>query len=212
MLFATSLDVPPIGYYIFGHDAIGWVDWLGILMFLGVLLVVTVHGGLRHIEPAELLHLMHNNQINLMMLDVRSEADYNRFHIPDAVHLPIEDIPGSLAALHQMPYNTAFIVMSNDETAATEAWKILTAEAVPNVYILGGGINLWLQTFGDEGFKADYPILDDVGDDRLMFAFPAALGARYAPADPSLDVFEHLTYTEKVKISGARGAKTGGCG
>jgi hypothetical protein len=33
------------------------------------------------------------------------------------------------------------MVMSNDEQDATEVWKMLTAQAVPNVYILSGGIN-----------------------------------------------------------------------
>jgi 3-mercaptopyruvate sulfurtransferase SseA len=34
--------------------------------------------------------------------------------------------------------------MSNDEAAATEAWKVLVAESVQNIYILEGGVNNWL--------------------------------------------------------------------
>jgi thiosulfate reductase cytochrome b subunit len=33
--------------YIFGHDRVPWVDWLGALFFVGVLGAVAVHGGLR---------------------------------------------------------------------------------------------------------------------------------------------------------------------
>ena len=33
--------------YVLGHDSIGWIDTLGILMFVGVLLGVVAHGGLR---------------------------------------------------------------------------------------------------------------------------------------------------------------------
>jgi thiosulfate reductase cytochrome b subunit len=33
--------------YVFGHDRVGWVDALGLLAFVGVLLGVGVHGGLR---------------------------------------------------------------------------------------------------------------------------------------------------------------------
>ncbi len=33
--------------YILGHDSVGWVDWLGIALFIGVLLGVAAHGGLR---------------------------------------------------------------------------------------------------------------------------------------------------------------------
>ena len=35
------------GIYLFGHDRIIWLDWLGILMLLGVLGFVVIHGGLR---------------------------------------------------------------------------------------------------------------------------------------------------------------------
>ncbi len=33
--------------YVLGHDSIGWIDWVGIIMFIGVLLGVVAHGGLR---------------------------------------------------------------------------------------------------------------------------------------------------------------------
>ncbi|MCC6145936.1 MAG: cytochrome b/b6 domain-containing protein [Anaerolineaceae bacterium] len=34
--------------YVFGHDRVPWVDWAGALFFIGVLLAVSVHGGLRY--------------------------------------------------------------------------------------------------------------------------------------------------------------------
>jgi thiosulfate reductase cytochrome b subunit len=33
--------------YVFGHDRAPWVDWLGALMFMGVLVGAATHGGLR---------------------------------------------------------------------------------------------------------------------------------------------------------------------
>jgi thiosulfate reductase cytochrome b subunit len=33
--------------YIFGHNNISWIDWFGVIMFLGVLGGITTHGGLR---------------------------------------------------------------------------------------------------------------------------------------------------------------------
>ena len=36
------------GLYIIGHDNVKWIDWLGVLFFLGVLGSVSVHGGLRY--------------------------------------------------------------------------------------------------------------------------------------------------------------------
>ena len=49
--------------------------------------------------------------------------------------------------LREPAANTVYVVMSNDEVAATEAWKVLVAESVSNVYILEGGVNNWIKTF-----------------------------------------------------------------
>jgi thiosulfate reductase cytochrome b subunit len=38
--------------YIFGHSSFGWVDWLGGLFFLAVLLGVSAHGGLRIVKSS----------------------------------------------------------------------------------------------------------------------------------------------------------------
>jgi hypothetical protein len=164
------------------------------------------------IDPLELLTLLHDPKVNIQMLDVRSEGDFNRFHLLDAQHVPPEQIPAVLADLHAAPFNTVFVVMSNDETAATAVWQTLVAENLPNVYILGGGINQWLATFGDETFLAEHALLPNAADDTLRYAFPLALGARLAPANPNYDLFKGMAFTPKVKLSGPRGAKTGGCG
>ncbi|MBZ0318082.1 MAG: cytochrome b/b6 domain-containing protein [Anaerolineae bacterium] len=42
----TNTDVTDL--YIFGHNRAGWVDWLGLAMFLGVFAGVLTHSGLRY--------------------------------------------------------------------------------------------------------------------------------------------------------------------
>lgn len=36
------------GLYIFGHSAVDWLDWLGVLAFLGTLAGISLHAGLRY--------------------------------------------------------------------------------------------------------------------------------------------------------------------
>jgi hypothetical protein len=163
------------------------------------------------IHPAELLSLLHNNKVQVRMLDVRSESDFNLFHIREAEHLTQADIPDLLDEFRAVPGNTAFVVMSNDERAATAVWKILVAESVPNVYILEGGVNNWLATFTPADNVATTQ-LASFGDDQLGYSFPAALGARHPAANPNPDVFEDLEFEPKVKLQTKGGAKSGGCG
>ena len=165
------------------------------------------------IHPAELLHNMHEHKLNLIVLDVRSESDFNLFHILGAQNIRINEMEEHITQFHLEPANTLFIVVSNDETDATEAWKYLTAESVPNVYILEGGINNWLATFATE-FEEDFCAgeKDNVQDEELRFQFTAALGSSCPAAYPELEHFEHLEYEPKIKMELKRAPSGGGCG
>jgi hypothetical protein len=163
------------------------------------------------VSPGELLATSEDRLVNLVLLDVRSEADYNLFHLQGARHLPLEQVKDAVPELLLEPAaNTVYILMSNDEDAATEAWKIMTAESVPNLYILEGGINQWLKTFSAVAVDIR-PTPTPPGLDRLGYIFPAALGDRYEASAPSLHEFE-LEYTPKIKLQTKRGPSGGGCG
>ena len=100
--------------------------------------------------------------------------------------------------------------MSNDEEAATEAWKILKAESVPNVYILDGGINGWLNAYGGDSFgQEDRVRMRQV--DQPAFRFDAATGSRHRAAEP-VPNFLDLKYEPKVILELKRAPTSGGCG
>jgi len=163
------------------------------------------------IHPGELLSIMHDDRVNLVMLDVRSEADYNTFHILDAKNVAPDGALKLIGGLQYQSTNTVFFIMSNDETTATEVWKTLVAESVPNVYILEGGINNWLAVFTDATFKQNHASTMPA-DDYLRFKFDAALGAQYAASSPNPDLVEGMTFTKKVILEGKKGGSGGGCG
>jgi hypothetical protein len=162
------------------------------------------------IHPGELLATMADDQLNLIMLDVRSEADYNLFHVRGAQHVPLKDITTAAPELRlAASTNTVYVVMSNDEAAATEAWKVLVANSVPNAYILEGGVNNWLSIFGVEEDLIATPA--PPGGDGLRYRFTAALGDRYLAADPSPHDWA-LEYTSKIELQLQRDKSGGGCG
>ena len=163
------------------------------------------------INPGELLDSIANDTLKVVVLDVRPEAEFNQFHISGAKNTPLAQIEDIIPELHaQQALNTVFVLASNDEVAATEAWKVLSAESIPNAYVLEGGINQWIATFGkDEGDIVQ--VSSPAGDDSLCFSFPAALGDRYQAADPLPHEWE-LDYTPKVKLQVKRDKSGGGCG
>ncbi|MCA9904804.1 MAG: YeeE/YedE family protein [Anaerolineae bacterium] len=162
------------------------------------------------IEPAELLQTMSDRRLIAYMIDVRDESDFNEFHLIDAHHIPLDQLLGNVAEMHFQPANTVFVVMSNDETQATEAWRMLKAESVPNVYILAGGINNWIATYADATFKSESQVAVHE-DEQLGYTFAVALGSRNPAANPNPDMFP-IEYTPRIQLELKRGPTSGGCG
>jgi rhodanese-related sulfurtransferase len=162
------------------------------------------------IEPAEMLDIIHNAQIKAVLLDVRDERHYNQFHLHGARRLPPDQIVEASRELMFEPANTVFITMGNDETAATEAWKALKAESVPNVYILDGGGNNWIKTYSDEEFVEER-LIRGRENDQPAYWFDAAVGSRHSAAEPNPEAFE-IEFEPKVKLELKRAPTSGGCG
>ena len=159
------------------------------------------------IHPAELRSLYYDAQVNLVMLDVRSEADYNVYHLTDARRIDPAAIPALVPELQALPEATVLVVMSNDETFAIAAWQELAARDVRNIYILDGGVNNWLAVYG-EGL---YPLSATGADETLRYTFTAALGGAAPTAMPSQHD-EGIEFTPKVEIQKKAPTGGGGCG
>jgi rhodanese-related sulfurtransferase len=162
------------------------------------------------IAPAELFKTVYNQNINLILVDVRPEAEYNLYHLQGALNIPLDKLPQVIPdLLTEPPANSVFVLMSNDETGATQAWKQLVASSVPNVYILEGGINNWIAFFGErEGFQP----AASAGEDELEYIFPAALGSTYESCSPDPIQYEHLEFEARIKLELKRDKSGGGCG
>jgi hypothetical protein len=162
------------------------------------------------IHPGELLEKIHDHRLNVEILDVREEAQFNLFHLNHAIHMPLDQVLDEAVDMRLAPANTVWVIMSNDETAATVAWKQLAASGVPNVYILSGGINHWLDYFYEEDAGV-VKLASPTAEDQLRFQFPAAYGSRFNAANPDPHEYE-LEFEPKVKLEIKRGPLGSGCG
>jgi len=151
-----------------------------------------------HIDPAELLEMMHTNQSRLVILDVRDEAAYNLFHLHEARRIGAGD--DGVRAARALPAEAIKVLVDRAETRADDVWKRLSAVGTPNVYILAGGIDGWLELYARTQGGAAPP------------AFAAALGARTPAAFPAPDCFAGREFTKKVTAVRTIAAPTGGCG
>jgi len=162
------------------------------------------------ISSAEFLQYRDDKKVKVIPLDVREERYYNQFHLRGAVQLPLERVQAKARELHFEPANTVFVIMSNDEAAATEAWKILRAESVPNIYILEGGINAWLKTYAGDSLD-DSDRVSVRQEEQLAYRFKAATGDRHPAAEPAADLLD-LNFEPKIILELKRAPTSGGCG
>jgi len=165
-----------------------------------------------YIDPAELLHLINDDYIDLIIYDVRNERDWNMFHLVDSERIDLKDLPSQRKRLRGLSELSVVVVVSNDEILATRAWKRLLALAKPNVYILEGGINHWLNVYGVMGDEHESHGTASLArpDGTLRHPFKLALGARHAASRPDEHRVAHREYTEKVKLL-KKVKKAGGC-
>lgn len=183
-----------------------------------------------YVHPAEVLATMKDAKVDTILLDVRDEADYNLFHVRDARHMPMAQLDEFVEEFHALPDNAVTFLMSNDEGRATEAWRYLTAEGVINLYILDGGINHWIATYGEDQIATvdqsyvdphaylvplDYyesaPVTPPTDADVLAYAFPIAYGESHPASAPHADRFD-ISYEPRVVLAVKRGPTSGGCG
>ncbi len=165
-----------------------------------------------HVSPAELFTTMHDQKLKPVMLDVRPEAEYNLFHVRGAQNVKLEDLSAFAKELiAEYSANRVIVVMGNDEALATQAWKVLKAESVANVYILEGGLNNWIAFFGANDSKIAGKATN-TPEDQLSYIFPAALGDRYECSDPDPIHNEELEFDPKIQLQLKRDKSGGGCG
>jgi rhodanese-related sulfurtransferase len=166
------------------------------------------------VTPAEAFKARYNQAMNPVYIDVRSEADFNLYHIEGAINIPVERIDEVVPVLLTEPAtNSVFILMSNDESAAVQAWKTLVASGLSNSYVLEGGVNNWIAVFGkDDKELQSVSAAANPADDQLAYLFPVALGDRYESCDPSPIEYEHLEFEAKIKLQLKRDKSGGGCG
>jgi rhodanese-related sulfurtransferase len=143
-----------------------------------------------HLPPDELLDIMHNTQLSLVLVDVRGDADFNRFHLLGSLRLPaVPELAPWVAALDPA---SVVVLVGNDEDDAEGAWRRLSVLHAPNLYLLEGGVTAWLERFSGE-----------LGE--------RALGSRHELSRPDPASIEARPYTPRLKVKVASGGG-GGCG
>jgi rhodanese-related sulfurtransferase len=93
-----------------------------------------------HVTALELAQWIRERRPGLRILDVRTDSEFNVFHIPTA-----ERIPLSRLASTRFEPNETLVLYSEGGAHAAQGWVLLRTAGLRNVYFLRGGILDWIE-------------------------------------------------------------------
>lgn len=99
-----------------------------------------------HVTAAQLATWMHEQRPGLRIVDLRSDSEYSAGHIRGAEHM-------SVSHLRHAGFrpNETIVLYSAGGGHAAQAWFILRASGLQNVYSLRGGADEWAAKRGWRG-------------------------------------------------------------
>ena len=129
-------------------------------------LIAELQQGSQYIQADELVHWIIDKDPGYQLVDIRSNTDYEKYHIPQNIHIPFEKLTSD-ESKDILDNDKMIILASNGNTQAGQAWILLKQLGYQEVYILAGGMNHWVQTFttpqepegsysDDEAFKYQF--------------------------------------------------------
>jgi len=105
-----------------------------------------IAGESAYISPEDLAHALIDKDPSVVVVDIRSAGDYAGYSIPGSFHLPVADF-GTEQAEAILDREKTLILVSNGNTIAGQAWVLLKGQGYPEVYVLAGGMNYWVEAF-----------------------------------------------------------------
>jgi len=100
----------------------------------------------RYISTDLLADRLVNQDPTVLLIDTRSEKEFNDYALPNAINIPLKDLLNEDfdGYINQDVYD--IILYSNENFYADQAWIISSRLGYTNLYVLKGGLNEWFNT------------------------------------------------------------------
>ena len=103
--------------------------------------MIQLGSGYEDITVEQAKELIETNP-SLMILDVRTEGEYNEEHIEGAINIPLDELQQRLSEINP---NDQILVYCRTGNRSTQAAEILVENGVSGFYHMRGGIVAWKQ-------------------------------------------------------------------
>ena len=105
-----------------------------------------VNSGMQYFTPDEVAHMLVSKDPSLVLIDVRAETEYEKYHLPGAINIPLTSLLDDQwkdYVNQDLRYNVFY---SNGTVNANQAWMLTRQLGYENNYVLQGGLNYWVES------------------------------------------------------------------
>lgn len=101
-------------------------------------LLEQVESGEDHLDPLDLAQRMLARDATLLLIDIRYPEEFDRFHLPDAVSIPMAELP---EYIRQNQRQRTIVLYSNGMTHPAQARDELARMGFKDIFFLTGGLD-----------------------------------------------------------------------
>lgn len=136
-------------------------------------LVTEITEGAQYFTADQIADYIVQKDPSVQLIDVRSTVEYESYHLPGAINIPLADIISDdwIDYLDQDVVTNVFY--SNGTVNANQAWMICTQRGFMNNYVLQGGLNYWAETI----MNPEKPLATAPSDDFAKYDFRKAMNS-----------------------------------
>ena len=131
---------------------------------------------LQFIHPDQVADLLVQKDPSLQLIDVRSSAEFEKFSLPGAINIPIENLLSEDYVDYVNQDVRLNVFYSNGSNEANEAWMITRQLGYKNNYVLQGGLNYWVSTIMNPEKPAETSPNEEIAKYDFRKGAGAALG------------------------------------
>jgi rhodanese-related sulfurtransferase len=109
-------------------------------------LLEVVKSGEQYFSPDEIADLIINQDPSVLLIDIRNQNEYEKYHLPGAINIPLSELLNEEWKDYLNQDVRMNVFYSNSTVDANQAWMLTRQLGYKNNYVLQGGLNYWVET------------------------------------------------------------------
>lgn len=139
-------------------------------------LLVEAQEGAQFMSTDEIADMVVQKDPSFQLIDVRAQDEFEKFHLPNAINIPLTDILSDDWADFLDQDVKMNVFYSNGNLKSNEAWMITRQLGFENNYVMQGGLNYWAETIMDPKAPASTSPDDEIAKYDFRKGASMALG------------------------------------